>query len=163
MIRDASLALVIFALLGPVQAITLVKDGQPAATIIVSEAALKSEPFKPARASVGPAEPKIKLAALDLQSFLQKMSGAKLPIVSDAGDADGALIFVGPSKMTQSVKGLAIPSGLTRERKEDGYVILCRGNTLILAGNDAGPYHGTHYAVAEFLNRLGVRWIGRVR
>ena len=159
MIREASLALVIFGLVSPAQAINLVKDGQPAATIVISEAALKSELFKPARGSVGPAEPKIKLAALDLQTFLQKMSGAKLPIVSDAGDTAGALILVGPSKMTQEVKGLAIPSGLTRERKEDAYVILCRGNTLVLAGNDAGPYHGTHYAVAEFLNRLGVRWI----
>ena len=28
----------------------------------------------------------------------------------------------------------------------------------MLAGNDSGPYHGTEYAVANFLHRQGVRW-----
>ena len=29
---------------------------------------------------------------------------------------------------------------------------------MILAGNDEGPFHGTEYAVYDFLERLGVRW-----
>ena len=39
-----------------------------------------------------------------------------------------------------------------------GYVIHATGDTLVLAGNDTGPYQCTFYAVSEFLNRLGVRW-----
>ena len=51
-----------------------------------------------------------------------------------------------------------IPSGLTPARHEEGFVISAQGDRLLLAGNDAGPYHGTEYAVSEMLERLGVRW-----
>ncbi len=51
-----------------------------------------------------------------------------------------------------------MPTGVTLEKREEGYVIHCRGDVLVLAGNEDGKYYGTHYAVAEFLNRLGVRW-----
>ncbi|MBI2194533.1 MAG: DUF4838 domain-containing protein [Planctomycetes bacterium] len=139
--------------------LTLVRDGVPAATIVVSEAALAAEPFKPGRNSTAPPSSKIKLAALDLRAFVAKMSGATLPIVSDGQETAGAALLVGPSRRTVSLKGLKIPSGLTPERSEEGYVLWCRGDTLVLAGNDEGPYHGTHNAVAEFLNRQGVRWI----
>ena len=37
-------------------------------------------------------------------------------------------------------------------------MIECRGDRLVLAGNDAEPYYGTRYAVVELLHRLGVRW-----
>ena len=47
---------------------------------------------------------------------------------------------------------------MTPQRDEEGFLLLCKGDRLVLAGNDEGPYHGTEYAVAEFLNRLGVRW-----
>jgi hypothetical protein len=53
---------------------------------------------------------------------------------------------------------MQVPSGLTAELAEEGFVIYCRGDRLVLAGNDAGPYYGTRYAVAELLHRLGVRW-----
>ena len=43
-------------------------------------------------------------------------------------------------------------------RDEEGYLILARGDRMLLAGNEAAPYHGTEYAVAEFVHRLGVRW-----
>src|SRR5207302_2424850 len=42
--------------------------------------------------------------------------------------------------------------------KEEGFAIVAKGDRLVLAGNDAGPYHGTEYAASEFLERLGVRW-----
>ena len=32
------------------------------------------------------------------------------------------------------------------------------GDRLLLAGNNDGPYHGTEYAVYDFLRSLGVRW-----
>ena len=37
-------------------------------------------------------------------------------------------------------------------------MIVCKGDRLLLAGNNDGPYHGTEYAVYDFLRSLGVRW-----
>lgn len=144
---------------GGARAMTIVKEGRPTATIVVSEAAFKAKPFVPQRGAVGTEADKVRLAADDLQRYIEKISGAKLPIVSDAGAPAGPRILVGRSKLTGGIRGLSIPSGLTPERNEDGYVLFCRDDTLVLAGNDEGPYLGTYYAVAEFLNRLGVRWI----
>ncbi|MCM8764921.1 MAG: DUF4838 domain-containing protein, partial [Candidatus Omnitrophica bacterium] len=59
----------------------------------------------------------------------------------------------------EKIKGCKIPSGLTAERNEEGYTIFCRGNTLVLAANDEGPYMGTYYSVAEFLKMIGTRWV----
>jgi hypothetical protein len=141
----------------PLPAITLVKDGQPTATIVLRDSAFKAEPFKPVQGGNGSPDSRVKLAALELQAYVEKISGAKLPLASDAGDVTGAVVLVGPSKRSAAV-GVEIPSGLTRERLEEGYLIHAKGDVLLLAGNDEGPFNGTFYAVAEFLNRLGVRW-----
>lgn len=103
------------------------------------------------------AEEKVTRAAADLQRYLEKISGVRLPIVTDAENPEGPLILVGRSRLTEGMS-IAIPSGLTNARREEGFIILCKGSRLILAGNDEGPYHGTEYAVSEFLYRLGVRW-----
>src|SRR5262249_15045 len=66
-------------------------------------------------------------------------------------------ILVGKSALTAKWNA-KIPAGLTPQRNEEGFILLCAGNRLLLAGNDEAPYHGTEYAVAEFLQRLGVRW-----
>ncbi len=140
----------------PACATTIVKEGKAQATIVLSKEAFAA---KPAKIGVGPTaakpEEKARLAAEDLQKYVEKMTGAKLAIVSEDDAVTGPVILVGPSKKTASYN---IPSGLTPDRKDEGYVIISKGDTLVLAGNDAGPYHGTYYAVAEFLNRQGVRW-----
>jgi len=133
-----------------VGAMTMVKKGVPQATIVVAREAAEEAP-KEAVAQ------KVAMAARDLQAYLEKMSGAKLPIVSDEEEPEGALILVGKSQLTAAM-GVEIPAGLTNARREEGFVIVCRGDRLLLAGNDAGPYHGTEYAVYDCLNRLGVRW-----
>jgi hypothetical protein len=141
----------------PASAITLVKDGQPAATIVVSKAALNATAPKPRRGlKIEPAQ-KARLAAEELQRVIEKMSGARLPIVGEDDAVQGPVVLVGSSRKTDPLK-LDIPAGLTTERKEEGYLISAKGNTLVLAGNDAGPYQGTFFAVSEFLNRQGVRW-----
>ena len=139
----------------PACAVMVVKEGKPTATIVIAKAALDAKPYKPAVG--GSAEPaqKIRLAAEDLQRYIEKMTGAKLPIVADDAPTNGPLILVGASKKTD---GIDIPTGLTSERKEEAYLISTRGDSLVLAGNDMGPYNGTYFAVAEFLNRQGVRW-----
>jgi len=121
--------------------LTLVDNGTPKATIVLS----------------AQANEKAKFAAQELQTYIAKISGATLPIASDADNPQGALILVGKSKLTDAMK-VKIPSGLTNARREEGFTMVCQGNRLVLAGNDEGPYHGTEYAVYDFLRRLGVRW-----
>jgi len=140
--------------------VVLVQDGQPRAVIVVmSEAA-------PVVATIGQdkADPrelvdKVAWAARDLRDYIEKMSGAKLPVLTDEDPIPAATIriLVGRSKQTTKYDR-TIPSGLTNLREEEGYAILTDGNTLVLAGNDEQPYHGTEYAVSFFLHRLGVRW-----
>jgi hypothetical protein len=117
----------------------LVQEGRPMATIVAA-----AKPSENARAG-----------ALELQKYIKKMSGADLPIVNDEESPTGPLILVGPSRLTEKFE---IPSGLTPRLREEGFLVLCRGDRLVLAGNDAGPYYGTRYAVVELLHRLGVRW-----
>jgi hypothetical protein len=144
---------------GPAQAaaVTVVEQGKPRATIVVARAALNAE-AEPKQVYVEATAPnKIAAAAHDLQHYIEKLSGARLPIVADEKDPGGTLILVGKSALTRPFDA-RIPSGLTPRRNEEGFVIFGEGNRLILAGNDEGPYHGTEYAVAEFLERQGVRW-----
>jgi hypothetical protein len=120
----------------------LVQEGRPAATIVLAE--------KPAENA--------RLAAQELQRYVRKMSGAELPIVTDAQAPSTPLILVGQSRLTDKVAGLQIPSGRTASLREEGFVVQCRGDQMVLAGNDEEPYFGTRYAVVELLHRLGVRW-----
>jgi hypothetical protein len=137
---------------------TLVDNGQAKATIVIAQSALGVEP-KPTQFNQ-PLEAPIKIAAAarDLQLYIEKMSGAKLPIVGDDQPVPaGVLILVGRSALTKPFDA-QIPSGLTPTRDEEGYLMLSQGNRLLLAGNDAPYYHGTEYATYAFLNSLGVRW-----
>jgi len=142
------LLLVTFASAG--FAFPLAKDGKPQATIVVAKAA--TQPAKDDDAAK-----KVQTAAADLQQYVRKISGAELPIVADDARPEGPLVLVGRSRLTDEMH-IEIPSGLTPARKEEGFVVRAAGDRLLLAGNDAGPYHGTEYATYDLLERLGVRW-----
>jgi len=122
--------------------LTLVKNGRPTATIVISES---------------PAD-NARTAANELRKYIEKISGAKLPITTDSVPVSGSVVLVGKSNLTDGIPNLRIPSGRTKNLCEEGFVIRTHGNRLVLAGNDAEPYLGTRYAVIEFLHRLGVRW-----
>jgi hypothetical protein len=143
--RIAYLAVGAIVLLSTVRAnagnITVVENGKPKATIVIWNAA----------------SPKDKLAAEELQTYVRKMSGAELPIMLDTDKVSGTLLLVGKSNMTDQMQ-LVIPSKVSNDRRDEGFVIISKGDRIVLAGNSNDPYHGTEYAVYEFLNRLGVRW-----
>lgn len=132
------------------RAFDLVTDGKPAAKIVVIKSATDEKP-------AGAVGAKIKAAAQDLQNYIQKISGARLEIVADDQEVGGPVILVGASRFTEKGQ-VKVPTGLTPARREEGFIIQSLPDRLVLAGNDAGPYHGTEYAVSEFLERLGVRW-----
>ncbi len=138
----------------------LVADGQPAATILLSD--------KPTRAA--------QLAAYELQHHIRLMTDVTLPIMTEGEEGiEGVCIAVGATKAS-SVAGLTPDSWQPQE-----YAVVFKTNTLILAGQDAPnfepieydlnnsmsfktwptPYEaqGTMHAVYEFLERgCGVRW-----
>lgn len=91
----------------------LIKDGQPRAEIVISE--------KPARMA--------KLAAKELRTYLEKISGAKLEIVTQPG-AGKVHVFVGKSSFTEALK-------LATDGLENGAFRLASGSDwLALLGPD---------------------------
>ena len=142
MIRYACFLLVLIGTLVSANAVsagmTLVQDGQPACTIVIAPDAGDQE----------------KVGANDLQAYLDKMSGAKPAIVSDASVA-GNRILIG-------VFGRQPVEGWNGKRPgRDAFAIETRarkggGTDLFLVGGDQ---RGAQYAVYELLERfLGVRW-----
>src|SRR2546430_3855341 len=104
--------------------LVLAENGQPKSSIVIA-----AEP-----------DAKTKLAAEELQSYVEKISGAKLPIVNDTTKPVGVSLLVGRSKATDAL-GVKVPSGLTNTRREEGFIISTRGERIVLAGNNEGPYH----------------------
>ncbi len=133
----------------------MVRDGVPQATIVLDKA--------PSRAA--------QLAALELNCHIEKITGARLPIVDDQQTAAGRRILVGASRATEEL-------GLRNEQlKPQEYLIRFLPDALVLMGRDrdddkqaldyADPAtfpgrfddQATCYAVYDFLERFcGVRW-----
>ena len=122
--------------------LVLVNGGQPAATIVIAKGAVEN----------------VHSAATELQACIQGMTGASLPITTDDHKVEGTLVLVGRSLLTDQLPDLRIPTGRTKDLREEGFVVRTVGDRLVLAGNDQEPYLGTRYAVIHLLNRLGVRW-----
>jgi hypothetical protein len=66
----------------------IVKDGQPRAEIVIAETPKRMQ----------------RLAASELQSYLAKISGAEVPVVSQPTNEDAFRIFVGASDHTEKLK-----------------------------------------------------------
>ena len=91
----------------------LVEDGQPRAEIVISESPQRSA----------------RLAAHDLQTYVRKISGAHLPIVTKPSE-QVASVFVGRSEYTDRLK-------ITAEGLKDGAYRMVSGDKwLVLIGDD---------------------------
>ncbi|NPV45806.1 MAG: DUF4838 domain-containing protein [Armatimonadetes bacterium] len=124
---------------GSAMALPLVTNGQSDYTIALATDAIAPE----------------QTAALELQTFLQQVTGAVLPIKPEAKvPADAPQIVVGPGERFRA----AFPDFDLAKLKHDGIAIRTEGNRLYLAG---GRPRGTLYAVYTFLeDTVGVRWWG---
>jgi hypothetical protein len=101
------------------------------------------------------ASPNDKDAAAELQKYLQKISGLKIPVRDESQAAPGPnLIYVG--RTSAAAKAGVLPA--RRGAGDESYVIAARAktkNVFLIGANDAG----TKYAVYDFLARFGgVRW-----
>ncbi len=142
--------------------LTLVKNGQPRATIVI------------------PANPEkwTESAANWLQDYVQRSTGAKLPIVREGDSAAGTIISVGHTKMAAQAKVAS------NDWKWDTARTVVQGDTIFLLGRDdvlrKHPVHdetpvgeatfqvddarligarGTCKAVVSFLeDQCGIRW-----
>ena len=92
----------------------IVKDGQPRAEIIIAK-----EPPRTTR-----------LAAAELQTYVEKISGARLPIATEPSADIPVQIYIGCSSHTEKL-------GITGEGLEQGaYRVVSGGNWLVLIGDD---------------------------
>jgi len=98
----------------PLVEVTLVSEGRPSASIVVAQ-----NPTPSAR-----------LAALELQYHLRKITGAIVPIRTDREEITGTRILVGESKQTSA---LGIRGGGFNSLE---YLIQFRPDTIILIGRD---------------------------
>ncbi len=155
-IHALTLVGIILAANSAVADITLVESEAPVATIVVAE----ETPLA------------VQLAVAELNHHIERMTGAALPVTTDAGQVEGPLVLVGESARTRELD----------LRNEDfakqQYLVRAAGDRLILMGRDApdtgdfdyqagglpegfGSYTavGSCYAVHNFLERCcGVRW-----
>ncbi|MFN2352590.1 MAG: hypothetical protein ABR497_11665, partial [Kiritimatiellia bacterium] len=102
------------ALVNVAAAVELVRDGQPMAQIVVAQEAL----------------PQVRTAAGELQYYLEKMSGALLPIVHQPGSEFAYHVYVGDGDFTSRL-GINID-----DIRYDGFKIVVRDNYAALAGYD---------------------------
>ncbi len=124
------------AKLATAQELVLAEKGESAYRIVVAE----------------DASPSTRHGAEELQTFLEEMTGATLPVVPDTQPATEREIILGDSR---HLRFLSIRFDLD-ELGSEGYVIRTVGNHLVIAG---GALRGNMYGVYGLLeDHLGCRW-----
>lgn len=128
--------------------IPLVTEGRPDAVLIVEADS-----------------PKSLQAAEALQTYLERMSGAQLALVIEGEalpeNAPPGRIHIGHTARAQ---GQGVPSGFDASVRpdafeEEGFVLrTLDDHTLLVAGNNDGPYRGTIFAAYRLLEKLGCRF-----
>jgi len=118
----------------PVVGATIVEEGRPAATIIVPAAASST----------------VRHAADELAAYVEKISGAKLPIVAESEPVAGGRIDVGLTQIARR----RLPKDFVGD--EERVWIETGPQVAVLCG---GGDRGTLFAVYRFLETLGCRWL----
>lgn len=98
------------------------------------------------------AVPSERYAAEELQRYLEKISGVKLPIVDDTAPAESREILLGDNTHLRKLR----PKIDFTKLGSDGFVLRTQGNRLIIAGGKPrGTLNGVYTLLEE---KLGVRW-----
>jgi len=118
------------------QSVTLVRDGKSDHAIVLSPTCAPSE----------------RHGAEELSRFIEEISGARLPVVTDAEAGERPMICVGESAATHRL-GIAVDGS---RLGSEGYVVRTVPPHLIIVG---GRLRGTMYGCYSFLeDHLGCRW-----
>ncbi|MBM4035803.1 MAG: DUF4838 domain-containing protein, partial [Planctomycetes bacterium] len=118
--------------------LTLAARGQPAVYTIVAPAA---------------GSPSQRHAAEELQAFIERLTGVRLPIAADDAPLPERAILLGATRHTAAVLGKAPDLAALGD---DGFRLVTRPPHLLILG---GPVRGTLYGVYEVLERFGgCRW-----
>ena len=123
----------------------IVKNGRPCADIVISE--------NPPRA--------VKLAALELQLYIQKMSGAVLPVASSPQTNFAFHIYVGKSAWTDklNIYSEGLKHGAFRMVSGNGFLILLGEDRDFVQHKPTARGHGDIPRVLEEWDRLtGEKW-----
>ncbi len=89
-------------------------------------------------------------AAKEMQTYLQKSTGATLPIAEEGSAPPGPAIWIGPTKRG-SEEGLPVAA-----LKPEGFCVKTIGDSVFIVGKDDA---GTRYGVNAFLEKhCGIRW-----
>jgi hypothetical protein len=120
---------------GCAQELVLVQDGKPNAQIFISTKADSTE----------------KYAAAELQRALEKISGAKLDVVTSNAPSTPAIV-IGTPQSTPSVK----TANLFNTQNEEETRVVVRGQTLYLAAPTSGAALRAVYTFLQ--DTLGARW-----
>lgn len=115
--------------------IVLVKDGKPVFTIVLSAHSLPAE----------------RRGAEELRWHLKEMTGASLPVITDAQALPEDAILVGRDRYTDAL-GVKLDA---QKLGDDGFVLKTVGQRLVIAGPGK---RGSMYGCTALLERLGVRW-----
>ena len=121
--------------------LVLAEDGRSAYRIVVAD----------------DASPSTRHGAEELQTFLQQITGAKLPVTSDKRPMEDREIILGNNAHLKSL-GLKIDFQALdfQALGDEGYVIRTAGKHLVIAG---GKQRGNMYGVYGLLeDHLGCRW-----
>jgi hypothetical protein len=143
-----ALGLALAALVARAAPVSLVDEGRPVAAVVFADG-----------------EPQAEKAAGEIARYVEKMSGAKLPVAAES--AAGALsppnrVLVGHTREAEKL-GVAVPKGFDPSVRpgafeEEGYALKTLPSRVVVGGNSDGPYLGTLYAAYALLERLGCRW-----
>ena len=109
--------------------LVLGKQGQSSYSILLSQDASPSE----------------RRAAAELQKFVEEMTGARLPIITDGTKATGDLVLVGDSRQV-------------REARLGNPVAKPRGRGLCTANRGPTPHHRRRETARHDVRRLHVSW-----
>ncbi len=134
----AVLTLLLLPTIGSVAAAAvLVKDGSPSGCIVVPQGTEKG---------------RVLTAAEDLAGYLQKMSGASIPIHRDNEPCAGFRVLIGSTRLAPIE-----PAEVSEEKVGyDGFVIHTVPSGVVIAGRDPkGTANGVYHFAEEV---LGVHW-----
>ena len=125
----------------PASKFVLVQEGKARAVIVVADDANRTT----------------KEAAAAFQKVVGQMTGVELPIrPASELRPEAAPVFVGMSPPARAAATDVLQDG----DGEEHYIINIDTNQIVLAGNDAGRFRGSVFAVYDLLERLGCGWYG---